>query len=107
VTLAGAYLAEMAAVTFGHYWSACEGPVGHRTLCPLQFCALLAGKTRRPKSLCRCPHLACIVCFVFTGDNTAAIQRQESSVATRWAGILPGLLLPAVSLWVSRWGCLV
>jgi hypothetical protein len=42
--------------------------------------------------------------FVFSGDNTAAIQRQESSVATRWACLLPGLLLPAVCLWVTRWG---
>ena len=81
---------------------ACEVPVGHWPVCHLQFCTLVAGKTRRPNFLCRCPHFACIVCFVFIGDNTAAIQRQESSVATRWAGIVPGLLLPAISLWVSR-----
>lgn len=107
VALAGACLAEIAALTFGHYWSACVVPVGHRPVCLLQFCTLVTVKTRRPKFLCRCPHFVCIACFVFTGDNTAAIQRQESSVAARWAGIVPGLLLPAISLWVSRWGCLV
>ena len=42
VALAGACLAEMAAVTFGHYWSACKVPVGHRPMSPLQFCTLVA-----------------------------------------------------------------
>jgi hypothetical protein len=46
--------------------------------------------------------LSAALAFMFSGDNTAAIQRQESSVATRWACLMPGLLLPAVSLWVTR-----
>lgn len=44
--------------------------------------------------------LKCLLCV--SGDNTAAIQRQESSVATRWACLMSGLLLPTVGLWVTR-----
>nr|CAD7442164.1 unnamed protein product [Timema bartmani] len=36
------------------------------------------------------------------GDNTAAIQRQESSVATRWASLPPTVLLTSLCLWVTR-----
>ena len=102
VALAAAYLTEMAVVTFGHYWSARDFPIGRRPVSRLQFCTLVAIKPHDGrKSFIIARSLHCLLLY-FAGDNTAAIQRQESSVAARWAGIAPGLLLLAVCLWVSR-----